>query len=327
MTGWEALISSFGLSFASGVNLYATVLVVGLAQHFGLVESLPGPLESLSSPWVLGIAGVLYGLEFLADKFPFVATVWDTFHTVIRPLGGALLALGAAHDMSPLGQAAVMLLGGSVALGSHSTKAGFRMMANTVPEPTTHSVISLAEDIGVVGLTALTLAYPWAALAVITVLVCGMAFLAPTIWRTLKFTLSCSWGILSAAVGAHPRPDQGVPDWLQQLLVKNDLKTNDLLVYRGFARSNAGGPRYGSGYLVLGGDTVSFAREGIFRNSLRQLGPTESLTLESGVVCDTVVSAGGDQSTQMRVCLAKHWGSLFQHEFSDPAMANAPDGI
>ena len=151
MTGWETLISSFGLSFASGINLYATVLVVGLAQRYGLVENLPAPLESLSNPWVLGAAGILYALEFLADKFPFVATVWDALHTVIRPLGGALLAVGAAHELNPLGQAAAMLIGGSIALGTHSTKAGFRMMANTVPEPTTHSVISIAEDVGVVG--------------------------------------------------------------------------------------------------------------------------------------------------------------------------------
>ncbi|MCG8652573.1 MAG: DUF4126 domain-containing protein, partial [Pirellulales bacterium] len=162
MTGWEALVSALGLSFVSGINLYATVLVVGLAHRYGLFETLPAGLEVLSNPWVLGLAGVLYSLEFFADKVPFVATIWDGFHTFIRPMGAALIALGAAEQFGPLGQVAAMLVGGSVALGTHSTKAGFRMLANTAPEPTTHSVISVAEDVGVVGLTALVFAYPWA---------------------------------------------------------------------------------------------------------------------------------------------------------------------
>jgi hypothetical protein len=220
-----------------------------------------------------------------------------------------------------------MLLGGSVALGTHSTKAGFRMMANTVPEPTTHSAISIAEDIGVVGLTALTLAYPWAALAVIVGLLCIMGYLAPTIWRTLRFMLSCSWGVLSAAVGAHPRPDQIVPEWLRQQLANNNFDGGDVRIYRGFARNNAGGPRYGSGYIVLAGGKFSFAREGLFRSSLRTLGSTDSLSIESGVVCDTVVSPGENQANEMRVCLAKHWGSLFRNEFSDGSMPGARDSI
>ncbi len=325
MTGWETLISSFGLSFASGINLYATVLVVGLAQRFGLVENLPAPLESLSNPWVLGVAGIFYALEFLADKFPFVATVWDALHTVIRPLGGALLAVGAAHELNPLGQAAAMLIGGSIALGTHSTKAGFRMMANTVPEPTTHSVISIAEDVGVVGLTALTLVYPWAALAVMTTLVCIMGYLAPTIWRTLRFLLSCFWGMLSTAVGVQPQPESDTPEWLRQELAKSDLGSQGVKVYRGFAWTNAGGPRYGSGYLVLAGDMYSFAREGLFRNSLRTLGPAESLSIESGTMCDTVVSERSNQPAEMRVCLAKHWGALFRNEFSRSAPPSATE--
>ena len=186
MTGWETLISSLGLSFASGVNLYATILVVGLAQRYGFVDNLPGALQAFSNPWVLGIAGTLYAVEFLVDKFPFVATVWDAIHTLIRPLGGALIALAAAHEMSPLGQAAAMLVGGSVAFGTHSTKAGFRMLANTAPEPVTHSAISVAEDVGVFGLAMLALAYPWIALGVMIAAIAVFDYLAPTIWRTRK---------------------------------------------------------------------------------------------------------------------------------------------
>lgn len=315
MTGWETLISSLGLSFASGVNLYATILVVGLAQRYGFIENLPGPLHAFSNPWVLGIAGVLYAVEFLVDKFPFVATVWDAVHTLIRPLGGAWIALAAAHEMSPLGQVAAMLVGGSVAFGTHSAKAGFRMAANTAPEPVTHSLISVAEDVGVFGLAVLALTYPWLALGVMVACIAVFAFLAPTIWRMLRFLLSCAWGWLAAVFGLPPQHSRVAPQWLKDQLVKGRFRS-DVRIYRAFARTNAGGPRYGSGFLALAGEDVLFAREGLFRNTLQRLGSTASLSLAVGAVCDTVVSQDGRTS----VCLAKHWAELYRTDF--PA---APD--
>lgn len=311
MTGWETLISSLGLSFASGVNLYATILVVGLAQRYGFIEHLPGPLHAFSNPWILGIAGTLYAVEFLVDKFPFVATVWDGIHTLIRPLGGALIALAAAHEMSPLGQAAAMLVGGSIAFGTHSTKAGFRMLANTAPEPVTHSAISVAEDVGVFGLALLALTYPWVALGVIVAGVAVFAYLAPTVWRMLRFLLSCTWGWLAAVLGILPQQAREAPPWLKDQLVKGRFQTADLRIYRAFARSNAGGPRYGIGFLAIAGDDVLFAREGMFRNTLQRLGSAESLSLVEGAVCDTVVSQDGRTS----VCLAKHWAELYRTDF------------
>ena len=311
MTGWETLISSLGLSFASGVNLYATILVVGLAQRYGFVDNLPGSLQALSSPWILGVAGFLYAVEFLADKFPFVATVWDAIHTLIRPLGGALIALAAAHEMSPLGQAAAMLIGGAVAFGTHSTKASFRMLANTAPEPVTHSAISVAEDIGVFGLAVLALTYPWVALGVIVVGVAVFAYLAPTVWRTLRFLLSCPWGWLAAVLGILPQQTREAPEWLKDQLVKGGFPTTDVRVYRAFARTNAGGPRYGIGFLALAGDDVLFACEGMFRNTLQRLGSAESLSIVDGAVCDTVVFQDGRTS----LCLAKHWAELYRTDF------------
>jgi hypothetical protein len=311
MTGWETLISSLGLSFASGVNLYATILVVGLAQRYGFIENLPGPLHAFSNPWILGIAGALYAVEFLVDKFPFVATVWDAVHTLIRPLGGALIALAAAHEMSPLGQAAAMLVGGSVAFGTHSTKAGFRMLANTAPEPVTHSAISVAEDVGVFGLALLALTYPWLALGLMIACVAIFAYLAPTIWRTLRFLLSCTWGWLAAVLGILPQHAREAPQWLNDQLLKGRFATADLRIYRAFARTNAGGPRYGIGFLALAGEDVLFAREGMFRNTLQRLGSAEMLTLVPGAVCDTVVSQDGRTS----VCLAKHWAQLYRTDF------------
>jgi len=323
MTGWETLISSLGLSFASGVNLYATILVVGLAQRYGFVENLPGPLQAFSNPWILGIAGTLYAVEFLVDKFPFVATVWDAIHTVIRPLGGALIALAAAHEMSPLGQAAAMLVGGTVAFGTHSTKAGFRLLANTVPEPATHSAISVAEDVGVFGLAVLALTHPWLALGVMIAGVAIFAYVAPTVWRTLRFLLSCSWGWLAAALGIRPQQTQAPPQWLTYQLAKEGLSADGVRIYRAFARTNAGGPRYGIGYLVLSGENVWFAREGMFRNALQRLGSAESLSLINGAVCDTVVSQDGSTS----VCLAKHWAELYRTDFLGATHRNAAESV
>ncbi len=323
MTGWETLISSLGLSFASGVNLYATILVVGLAQRYGLVDNLPGALQAFANPWILGIAGVLYAVEFLVDKFPFVATVWDAIHTLIRPLGGALIALAAAHEMSPMGQAAAMLIGGSVAFGTHSTKAGFRMLANTAPEPATHSAISIAEDLGVFGLAVLALTYPWIALGFIVVAAAAFAYLAPTIWRTLRFLLSCSWGWLAAALDIRPQPSRAAPQWLKNQLAKGGFATADVRIYRAFAQTNAGGPRYGVGFLTLSGDDVLFAREGIFRNTLLRLGSSDSLSIVGGAVCDTVVSQDGRTS----VCLAKHWAELYRTDFLGTSHRAAAESV
>jgi hypothetical protein len=323
MTGWETLLSSLGLSFASGVNLYATILVVGLAQRFGVIENLPGPLQAFSNPWILGIAGTLYAVEFLVDKFPFVATLWDGIHTVIRPLGGALIALAAAHEMSPLGQAAALLMGGSVAFGTHSTKAGFRMLANTAPEPVTHSAISLAEDLGVFGLALLALTYPWLALGVIVVGLAVFAYLAPAVWRMLRFLLSCTWGWLAAILGLGPQQAREAPPWLNDQLAKGRFPAAGVRIYRAFARTNAGGPRYGIGFLALAGDDVFFAREGMFRNSLQRMGSAESLSLVEGAVCDTVVSQDG----RTAVCLAKHWAELYRVDFLGSAHRRAAESV
>ncbi len=186
MGGLEQLVSVLGLSFASGVNLYATVLLVGLAHRFEWFSFLPQQLEVLSNPIVLWVAGILYALEFFADKIPFVSTVWDGVHTFIRPLGAAMLALGAADEFGPAGRVVAMLLGGSIALGSHTTKAATRVLAHTVPEPATHSVISIAEDVGVVGLLMLVFTYPWIALAVLIGLLIAMVIVTPLLWRTLR---------------------------------------------------------------------------------------------------------------------------------------------
>jgi len=181
----QTLSGILGLSFVSGVNLYATILTVGLGLHYGWIHGLPDDLNILGHPVVLVIAGIFYAAEFIADKVPFFTPIWDAVHTVIRPLGAAALALGAASDMNPLMKTIAVIVGGSVALSTHSTKMGMRLAAHAVPEPATHSAISIAEDVGVVGLAALTTTHPLIALPVILLLMAGMLFLIRMAFRAL----------------------------------------------------------------------------------------------------------------------------------------------
>src|SRR4029078_8341474 len=168
---------TLGFSLAAGVNLYATVALIGLAARFGWV-SLPPDFQVFGSLWVIGIAGGLYCIEFIADKVPWVDTLWDAVHTFIRPIGGAGLAVAALGDASPSMKILAALLGGAVATSSHMTKAGTRVIANTSPQPFSHWGLSLREDVFVVALGLLALRYPLAALVVSLLVLSAIAVLA-----------------------------------------------------------------------------------------------------------------------------------------------------
>jgi hypothetical protein len=176
---------TLGFSFAAGINLYATVALIGLASRFEWV-SLPAEYRIFDSPWVIGTAIALYAVEFFADKIPWVDTLWDTVHTFIRPVGGAFVAVAGLGDASPATQGMIALLGGIVAASSHATKAGTRVVANTSPEPVSNWVLSLFEDGLVVGLGILAMQFPVAALAVTLLLLLAMAMLAATIVRAIR---------------------------------------------------------------------------------------------------------------------------------------------
>jgi hypothetical protein len=311
MGGLEALISMLGLSFASGVNLYATVLVVGLAERYGWFPFLPKELSVLGDPVILGVAGVLYALEFFADKIPFVSTIWDGFHTFIRPLGAAALALGAAEQFGPVGQAAAFLIGGAVALGSHTTKASARVLAHTAPEPTTHAVISVAEDLGVVALLALVFTHPWPALAVLSALLVGMAFLTPLLLRTLRFVLRSFFGVIGSFLELEPSSGLARPPWLEARLAER-APGAEWRVFRGFARNVPGMPRLARGYLAVSPEGAVFARKGLMMKRLVDLGDPRKLEIESGVICDIVTAPLA--TSDARICLTKDWAKLYRAE-------------
>ncbi len=176
---------TLGVSFAAGVNLYATVAILGLAARYGWVD-LPPQFQAFNNPLIIGTALVLYLVEFFADKIPYFDSLWDMLHTAIRPLGGALIAVTTLGEASPGVQGLVALLGGTVAAGSHLTKTSTRAVANTSPEPASNWALSFSEDVFVVGLGYLALAHPIAALIVAGVLLILIVIFAAVIVRTVR---------------------------------------------------------------------------------------------------------------------------------------------
>jgi hypothetical protein len=176
---------TLGFSFAAGINLYATVAILGLASRYGWV-SLPEQYRVFDSDLIIGAALTMYVIEFFADKIPWVDSIWDALHTVIRPLGGALIAIQTLGEASPGTEALVGLLGGSLAAGSHFTKAGTRAVANTSPEPFSNWILSLGEDVFVVSLGFVALKYPLVAAGVVLVAVLLMVIFAAWIVRAAR---------------------------------------------------------------------------------------------------------------------------------------------
>ncbi|GLW57281.1 DUF4126 domain-containing protein [Kitasatospora phosalacinea] len=158
----------FTSGWASGINAYAVVLLLGLFGRYGGADSVPPVLERTD---VLLAAGALFLCEAVLDKIPYVDTVWDAVHTVVRPIAGATVgALLAAHDPGSLGEVAAGAVGGTTALLSHGIKASLRMAVNTSPEPASNILLSLAEDLSVAGLVTLAVFHPWLAASTAAVL-------------------------------------------------------------------------------------------------------------------------------------------------------------
>lgn len=189
-----SLSGLLGLSFASGVNLYAAILVVGLGLRYEWLTGLPKELAPLAHPAVLIIAGILYCIEFFADKIPFVSAAWDTIHTFVRPIGAAVLALTAASQLGPVEQTLVAITGGAVALTSHATKMGVRLLAHGTGEPFTQAAMSTAEDVFAVTLVLLVSQHPYIALAIVAVLLALIAVMLPLVWKALKLIFQRLFG-------------------------------------------------------------------------------------------------------------------------------------
>lgn len=187
MEAVDAIALMLGAAWASGINLYATILVLGWMGSTGQV-TLPPEMQILSDPGVMFAAAVMYAVEFFADKVPGVDTGWDTIHTFIRIPAGAIMAAGAAEglDIGPAAELVALILGGALAATSHATKAGTRVLINTSPEPVSNWTASIAEDFAVVGALWAALNHPWWFLAGLVLFLALVIWLLPKIWRAIK---------------------------------------------------------------------------------------------------------------------------------------------
>ncbi len=181
----QTLALALGAGWASGINLYATILVLGLLGATGSLE-LPAGLEILTDPMVLFAAGLMYLVEFVTDKVPGVDTAWDSLHTFVRIPAGAMLAAGAVGELGPGADLAAAILGGGLAAASHAAKSGTRVLINTSPEPFTNWAASVTEDVGVIAGLLVALNHPLIFLGLLALFLLLLVWLLPKIWRGIK---------------------------------------------------------------------------------------------------------------------------------------------
>jgi hypothetical protein len=183
---WMATLGrTMGFSFAAGINLYATVAILGLASRYNWV-SLPPQYQAFDNDFIIAAALGLYVVEFVADKIPWFDSIWDTVHTAVRPLGGAVIAVTTLGEASATTEVLVGLLGGALAAGTHFTKAGTRAVANTSPEPFSNWILSLGEDAFVITLGLVALKYPVIAAGIVIVGVVMIALFATILYRAIR---------------------------------------------------------------------------------------------------------------------------------------------
>jgi hypothetical protein len=201
---------TMGTAWASGINLYATIGVLGLLGSSGNII-LPETLAVLQNPLVIGAAVLMYFVEFFADKTPGVDTGWDTIHTFIRIPAGVMLAAGAVGEVNPAIVVAAGILGGTISATSHTIKAGSRVLINTSPEPFSNWAASIAEDIGVIGGLLVALHYPALFLVLLALFIVLSIWLIPKIWRGICLILAKIKALFSTVPPADEQPSSPPP--------------------------------------------------------------------------------------------------------------------
>jgi Domain of unknown function (DUF4126) len=215
--GLVTLVQGLGLAYAAGLSLYAAVAVTGFAIRFGWVHNVPTSIEPLSNLAVISVALVLYALEFLATLVPGVASAWETLHSLIRPPAAAVLAAATAWHADPVIVLVAALLGGGLAITTHTTKLGLRYAIDASPEPATNGIANVAE-FGLVATVVITIwKHPFVTLALAMVLLVCMIVIVRLIWRALRQVFSGRWmpsqGLMQAPRvmerrgGSHEDPD------------------------------------------------------------------------------------------------------------------------
>jgi hypothetical protein len=206
----EALSLAMGTAWTSGINLYATVAALGIANRLDMIQ-LPQNLEVLSHPGVIAIACIMYFIEFFADKVPYLDTGWDALHTFIRVPAGAILAARSLGDMNPALELMAMLAGGSIALVAHGTKATTRLAINASPEPFSNWIASITEDVAVFGSIWLMFNHPIVMLILVLTFLTLVAWLAPKIYRFAKRGFQALRNKMRGVKPDQPTPNSSSP--------------------------------------------------------------------------------------------------------------------
>ena len=193
MNALQTLAQAAGIAYSAGLNLYATVGIVGLASRFGWIGPVPGSLTALTSWWVIGVALALTAIEFFASLVPAIASAWDTVHSFIRPPAAAALAAATAWHGDPAFVLVAALLGGGVGATTHATKLGLRYAVDASPEPVSNGIMSVSE-LGLVSAIMIAIwNHPYITLTLALTTLLGLILLVRLIWRTLKQVFSGRW--------------------------------------------------------------------------------------------------------------------------------------
>lgn len=193
MSSITTVAQSVGVAYAAGINLPATVAVLGIADRAGWIDPLPGALAAVSSIWVIGLASVLYLMEFLVTLIPGVASVWETVQSVIRPPAAALLAVATTYDLSPPMVVAAGLIGGGVALTTHGTKLGLRYAVDTSPEPVTNGIANMAEFATIASIAVFIWNHPYITLSIAILTLILLILVVRRVVKTLRALLRGGW--------------------------------------------------------------------------------------------------------------------------------------
>ena len=193
MSSVSTVAQSLGVAFAAGINLPATVAVLGIAERAGWIEPLPGALGAVSSVWVIGLASVLYAMEFIVTLVPGVTSIWETVQSVIRPPAAALLAVATTTNLSPPFVVAAGLLGGGLALTTHGTKLGLRYAVDSSPEPVTNGIANVAELSTIATIAVFIWTHPFITLSAAILLLILLILVVRRIVKTLRALLRGDW--------------------------------------------------------------------------------------------------------------------------------------
>ena len=301
----QLLGTAMGLGFVSGINLYATVLAVGLGINLGLIQLAPSlaGLAALGHPLVILVAGVLYVIEFFADKIPWVDTAWDAVHTFVRPLGAAWIGATALGPLDPAVEVAGLLLAGSVALSTHATKAGVRVLANASPEPFSNVVLSLAEDAAAIGGAWLVLRYPLATGLVAALFVLGFLVMAPWLFAIVRAQILAVAALLRVWLGGERMDDDvfdDLPPAYAEVLPAGFGAPGDFAL-RCVTGRRLGAPAGHTGYLCLADERLLLLvrRRMRVRQHVIDVAGLDEVRVERGVLFDRLVLRSGASRTTL----------------------------